>query len=170
MRKKNWTEQQLKEAVKKSKSYRNVIKLLGLVPAGGNYEQIKRHIKELKFSTNHFTFMGWRKNSNIPVVKAKLITDILKENSDVQSFKLKKRLFKLGIKRPSCEICNWSKKSLDGRIPVELDHINGDRRDNRIENLRILCPNCHSLQSTHRGLNKRRSDGGIGIHATLKML
>jgi 5-methylcytosine-specific restriction endonuclease McrA len=44
----------------------------------------------------------------------------------------------------------------DGRIPVELDHVNGDKSDNRIENLRILCPSCHSLQPTHRGLNQKQ--------------
>lgn len=170
MRIKKWTEKDLRIAVKESKSYREVIKRLNLVPAGGNYEQIKEHIRKYTISTSHFTFMGWRKGSNVPVVKARPIEEVLKRNSNVQSFKLKNRLFKLGLKKQSCEICNWSKMSLDGRIPVELDHINGDKTDNRIENLRILCPNCHSLQSTHRGLNKKRSDGGIGIHATLKML
>ena len=64
------------------------------------------------------------------------------------------------------------KKSIDGRIPLELDHINGDRHDNRIKNLRILCPNCHSLQPTHRGrnMNKNWASGGIGIRAPLKMV
>ncbi|MGB4076287.1 MAG: HNH endonuclease [Minisyncoccia bacterium] len=45
-------------------------------------------------------------------------------------------------------------------MPVELDHVNGDRHDNRIENLRILCPNCHSLKPTHRGRNKTNCRGG----------
>lgn len=85
------------------------------------------------------------------------IKDILVENSNFQSFKLKKRLFIENIKFPVCEECGWAKKSEDGRIPVELDHINGDRYDNRIENLRILCPNCHSLKPTHRGKNKKKA-------------
>lgn len=80
---------------------------------------------------------------------------ILKRNSNFQSFKLKKRLFKEGLKSPMCEICAWAEKSIDGRIPVELDHINGDNKDNRLNNLRILCPNCHSLQLTHRGRNSK---------------
>jgi hypothetical protein len=154
MRKKTWNINQLRLAVKTSKSYRQVIQKLGLREAGGNYVQIKKFINELKFSIQHFTNKGWRKGSTIPTIPQKPIQEILVKNSEFQSHKLKIRLFKLEIKKPICEICGWSKKSIDGRIPVELDHRNGDRKDNRIKNLRILCPNCHSLQSTHRGLNK----------------
>ncbi len=98
------------------------------------------------------------------------LTEILVENSTYQSFKLKKRLFSARLKKPSCEECGWAQVSIDGRIPLELDHINGNRHDNRIENLRVLCPNCHSLKPTHRGMNRKRPSGGIGIHARLKIL
>ncbi|MEN8253199.1 MAG: hypothetical protein ABFQ62_02375 [Patescibacteria group bacterium] len=81
------------------------------------------------------------------------LSEILVKNNSYQSFKLKKRLFAANLKKEACELCGWREKSLDGRIPVELDYINGDSRDNRLENLRILCPNCHSLQNTHRGRN-----------------
>ena len=87
-----------------------------------------------------------------PVITFK---DILVENSIYQSFKLKKRLFLAKLKEPKCEECDWAKISVDGRIPLELDHINGDRHDNRLENLRVLCPNCHSLKLTHRGRNRK---------------
>ena len=69
--------------------------------------------------------------------------------------RVKKASFLHGLKKPECELCGWAQKSIDGRIPIELDHINGDHSDNRLENLRILCPNCHSLQPTHRGRNKK---------------
>ncbi len=59
----------------------------------------------------------------------------------------------MNLKKPECEECGWAKRSEDGRIPLELDHINGDSHDNRLENLRILCPNCRSLEPTHRGMN-----------------
>lgn len=84
------------------------------------------------------------------------LEELLVLGSVFQSYKLKKRLFEAGLKKKKCEECGWSKSSVDGRIPLELDHINGVSHDNRLENLRILCPNCHSLKPTHRGLNKKK--------------
>ena len=140
-----------------SKSIRQVLKYLKLVEAGGNYEQIKKYIKLYNIDTSHFTGKSWNKGNRGLYMPIILTSDILKQNTTFQSFKLKVRLFREGIKSPVCEECGWAKKSEDGRIPVELDHINGDRYDNRIENLRILCPNCHSLKTTHRGKNKKRA-------------
>lgn len=168
-RKRTWSVKQLKNAVEKSYSYRNTIKMLGLRPTGGNYDQVKKYIKEYNFSTVHFTGMLWnkdRKTGPRPLIK---LEDILVENSTYQSFKLKKRLFSVKLKKPKCEECGWAKVSIDGRLPLELDHINGDRHDNRLENLRILCPNCHSLQITHRGRNRKRPSAGTGRQPTLKM-
>jgi len=154
--KRSWTDEQLKTAVKESFSYRMVIQKIGLVPAGGNYDQVKQRIKELKLEISHFTGSRWnvgvrRKQTRYGVP----INELLVKNSDYQSHKLKTRLFKSTLKSQKCELCGWCEESADGRIPVELDHINGDHKDNRLENLRILCPNCHSLQLNHRGRNKK---------------
>lgn len=156
IKKKKWTEEDLKTAVKNSTSVRQVLQKIGLIEAGGNYTQIKKYLAYYNIDTKHFKGKGWNKGMKgigKPIIS---LDKILIKNSNYQSYKLKRRLFEKGIKNQKCEECGWAKKSKDGRIPVELDHINGDGKDNRLKNLRILCPNCHSLQSTHRGLNQNR--------------
>ena len=155
-KKRSWSDEQLKAAVEGSYSYRSVLLKLGLVPAGGNYQHVVRIMNELGLSTEHFTGKGWNVEWRFdPRKPTTPLADWLVAHSTVQSNTLKKRLFKEGIKSPQCEMCGWKQMSVDGRVPVELDHINGRHDDNRIENLRVLCPNCHSLQPTHRGKNKK---------------
>jgi len=156
MSKRTWTDEDLRKAVETSSSTRDVIQRLGLIPAGGNYLQVKSAMSLLKLDTKHFTGQAWRKGRVFGIEPRIPLNKILVKESHFQSFKLKKRLFAEELKKPICERCGWAEQSEDGRIPVELDHINGDRHDNRIENLRILCPNCHSLQPTHRGKNQKR--------------
>ena len=156
MKIRRWTDQDLVKAVRASRSVRQVIHKLSLIPAGGNYTHVNRRIKEMSLDTSHFTGKGWNTSWRFdPRTPRKPLGEILTRSSTVQSHKLKNRLFEVGLKKPQCELCHWSEQSIDGRIPVELDHINGDHSDNRISNLRILCPNCHSLQLTHRGMNKK---------------
>lgn len=151
MRRRSWTLDQLKEAVRKSFSFRQVLAKLGLREAGGNYEQIKKYINEYKLDVKHFKGRGWNtglRGIGKPIVPLELV---LVRNSTFQSYKLKKRLFAAGLKPQYCEQCRWAERTADGHLPLELDHINGDRHDNRLENLRVLCPNCHSLTAHHRG-------------------
>ncbi|PIR75477.1 MAG: hypothetical protein CO030_05415 [Candidatus Magasanikbacteria bacterium CG_4_9_14_0_2_um_filter_42_11] len=156
-RKRSWTSEDLKNAVALSTSYRQVLGRLGLKPARGNYAQVKKYISEQNLCVSHFKGKGWSRGLKGVGTPARSLKSILVKNSDYQSYKLKKRLFAAELKFPQCELCGWAKQSVDGRIPLELDHINGVSTDNRIENLRILCPNCHSLQPTHRGLNQKRN-------------
>ena len=156
MSKRSWTDEELIGIIPGCFSYRMVIMKLGLVPAGGNYDHVRRIVKELGISTKHFTSKGWNGGWRFdPRRPARNLNDILVQNIQVQSHKLKLRLIREGYKKTICELCGWCQKSVDGRVPIELDHINGDHNDNRIDNLRILCPNCHSLQPTHRGKNKK---------------
>jgi hypothetical protein len=153
------SDEQLRVAVAESRSIAQVLRALGLVAAGGNYQAIPRRIAKLGLDTSHFTGQGWNRGGR--VMRARPLADVLVTGRATGSHKLKLRLFRAGLKTPACELCGWAEAAPDGRIPVELDHTNGDRTDNRLENLRILCPNCHSLQPTHRGLNKqsRRTSG-----------
>lgn len=154
-RSKSWTDEELIDAVKISYSMRAVITRLRLVPAGGNYVQVEKRIEDLGLDIKHFTGKGWNVGLKFNPKPPETLDTILVKGRRFQSNGLKKRLFNSGLKERKCELCGWCEVSIDGRIPVELDHINGDHADNRIENLRILCPNCHSLQTTHRGLNKK---------------
>ncbi len=154
-KKRSWTIEQLKEAVTESSSYRQVIVKLGLIPAGGNYEQLKKYIREHGLAVSHFKGQAWNKGLTGIGKPRILLENILNKDFPFQSYMLKKRLLNAGLKPRHCENCGWAKCSQDGRIPLELHHMNGDRADNRLENLQILCPNCHSLTSTYRGRNRK---------------
>ena len=147
-----YSEQDLREAVKKSTSIRQVLEKLDIVPAGGNYQTTNRRIKKLNIDISHFTGQAWNKGKVIGPKRS--VEEYLVENSVVQSFKLKGRLIAEGLKQHKCECCGiteWNGKP----APIELDHINGNHHDNRLENLRILCPNCHAQTATYRGKNKK---------------
>ena len=154
-RRARWTDEELCNAVTDERSVAGVLRRLGLVPAGGNYEQVRRRIRVLGLDISHFTGAAWSRGRTLPARIADL-REVLVVDRLVSSHDLKWRLIRAGLKPTACELCGWAQRAPDGRIPIELDHINGDRTDNRLENLRILCPNCHALQPTHRGLDTRR--------------
>ena len=148
-----YTEEQLRSAIESSGSIRQVLSKLGLKEAGGNYETTKKRISKLNIDTSHFHGQAHLKGKTHEYNK-RPIEYYLTENSHHQSHKLKKRLLSEGLKEHKCECCGiteWNGKP----APIELDHINGNHHDNRLENLRILCPNCHAQTDTYRGKNKK---------------
>ena len=84
------------------------------------------------------------------------IEEILNGNAPhFQSYKLKTKILKNNLLDYRCDICGiseWRKKS----ISLELDHIDGNKHNHKINNLRLLCPNCHSQTDTFRSKNIRR--------------
>ena len=154
--KRTWKLEQLIEGVRTSTSFRQVLGKLGLREAGGNYIQLKKYVRDNNLDTSHFRGKAWNKGLRIFVRPRFPLEQILKEKTEFPTFKLKLRLWKAGLKPRYCEECGWAQETKDGYLPLELDHISGDHMDNRLENLRILCPNCHSLKPTHRGRNKKK--------------
>lgn len=158
MKKKNGrTAEECAEAVKKSFSIAQVCRYLNIKPVGGNYNTVRQMIEKYNLDTSHFTGKGWNTGFRFHSFGKKFtLEDVLKENSHYSSFKLKNRLFKEGIKKKQCECCKLEKWN-GQEIPLELHHINGNNTDNRLENLQILCSNCHAQTENYRGTKKSAS-------------
>lgn len=152
VKKRTYTEEEFISAVTAAFSIRQVLITLGLKPAGGNYALAKRRMKRLNLDTSHFTGQGHLKGKTHNWSPRKPLIELLVENSTYTTGSLKRRLIKEGIKESKCEWCNITEwRGID--VSLELDHINGISDDHRLENLRILCPNCHSQTPTYRGRN-----------------
>lgn len=147
-----YTDNQLIDAVHSSRSIREVLIKIGLnCSGGGNYSHIQKRIKDLNLSISHILGQKWNFGSRSYKVS---INDYLSNKKFIYSHKLRIRLIEEGIKKKQCEICNnstWNGKPLI----LELDHIDGNKKNNALSNLRILCPNCHSQTDTYKIKNKK---------------
>ncbi len=151
-----WTEEDLEEAVECSRNLTETIKRLGLRAAGGNFRSVREWIEKLQLDTSHFetqaevakrTIAQYMKDGKVP------LEEILVENSDYSRYHLKRRLYEEGLKEPICEICGQDEVWCGRKMSLILDHINGIWNDHRLENLRIICPNCGATLETHCARN-----------------
>ena len=148
--KSHYTKEDVIVAVAENKSIAGVLRQLNLRPIGGNYKTVHHLIKEYGLDTSHFTGQGW--NVGLEFKPKKAITDkeVFVEESNYRcSWRLRERYRKAtGINH--CEVCQLSE--WQGQpIPLEIHHKNGNNTDNRMENLMLLCPNCHALTDNYRG-------------------
>lgn len=105
------------------------------------------------FKENHKQYVKTYCVSKFNELNKVKLKDVLVENSSYSRVSLKRRLIQENIIEDKCSECSLSKVWNNKPINLQLDHINGIRNDNRIENLRLLCPNCHSQTHTFAGRN-----------------
>ncbi len=144
----SWDIEHLAAAVAGSDSVSEVSRRLGYTPNGGIHRMLVAYIRNYGLDTSHFTGTRWARGRSLPKIP---LDEILVENSTYRAnSRLRIRLVAAGLLKAECAECGltaWRGQPL----PLHLDHVNGDHTDNRLENLRILCPNCHAITDTWCG-------------------
>jgi hypothetical protein len=135
-----YKDQDIINAVNKVKTMADLLKLLGLKPTGGNYANMKRRLQKMNIDADHWTGQAWNKGQRLKNWS---------EYSKVHN--LKPHLIKLRThKCEVCELTEWRNHS----IPLEVHHKDGNRTNNELENLQLLCCNCHAATDNWRNKKK----------------
>ena len=148
-----WNLDVLPEIVKTSTSIAEVLRKLGLRPVGGNYTTIKRHVSSMGLDTGHFLGQAHSRGRKLGPKPKVPLEEVLVAGRFCNTYHLKERLLKRGLLIYVCVGCGISEWR-GQRLSLHLDHVNGDRADNRLCNLRLLCPNCHSQTKTYCGKSR----------------
>lgn len=147
------------EVVKNSSTFTEILQNFGLENKGANHKTLKTRISEEELDVSHI-YLHTNQQKTKAVVslnKGKKISLqlIMVEDTSYDTTKLKRRIIDECIIPYQCEEC-WHKGEWNGKpLSLHLDHKNGNRRDARRENLRFLCPNCHSQTDTYCGKSKK---------------
>lgn len=148
---------ELKETIITCNSYKDVCDKLNKTKGGATYKILKRIIKQYNIDITHFNPFN-RDSDRVKYGIGYPIEYWLKKGTNISSDKLKKKLYKEGLKEKICEKCGQDEYWNGEYMALILDHINGINNDNRLENLRIVCPNCNSTLETHcRGYKKNKN-------------
>lgn len=144
----SYGEDLLATAVRESTSIAGVLRILGIPLSGGQHAHIARRIRAAGIDTSHFLGQASNRGQQMPRKRPELVLVVLPEGSPrPKAPTLRNALRRVGVAEV-CALCGCD-GSWNGRpLRLVIDHVNGDWLDNRIENLRFLCPNCHAQTST----------------------
>lgn len=151
-------DQEFIRVVKESFSIAEVLRKLNLCTTGGAYKHFYKRCRDLQVDHSHFTGKVWNKGKSFPKKKLDAKEWLIENCPNVMNSRTKRRLLDEGYLDEKCYTCGLGPTWNDKALVLHLDHINGDPFDNRIENLRILCPNCHSQTDTYAGKNAKLLD------------
>ncbi len=144
----------LKKIVKNNITFNGVLREIGVKRSGTSIKVLKMRLDNEYINYNHI-LKNIKKYEQIPLDK------ILINDSSYQRHNLKKRLLKFELLKNECRECGLKNKWNNKKLTLQIDHINGINNDNRIENLRMLCPNCHSQTETYAGKKNVKSKPNI---------
>ncbi len=141
----------LAEITKNSSSIAEIIRKCEMISSGASYKILKKRLDEEKINYSHIN-LGLGSNKGRKFIKEKIPLDqILVKDSEYNRSNLKKRLISELNWKEECSDCGNKGEWQGKKLTLQLDHVNGNSKDNRIENLRFLCPNCHSQTETFSG-------------------
>ena len=150
------SKEELYKVVKENTTISSILKHFGLSNKGGNYKSLKNRLNEDEIDYSHIVLgIDSNKGKKIPK-EEKPLKDVLVEGSTYSRGILKKRLLKNGMLTNKCYICGQLPEWNGEKLVMIIDHINGVSNDHRLENLRMLCPNCNSQQPTFAGRRLRK--------------
>lgn len=147
-----YSEGEAREAIAASRSWAETLRHLGMCQTGGGGKVLRKYASRWEIPVDHFDPYAASRGPRVPSVP---LQDVLVENSTCARKDVKRRLLREGIKQPACEMCGQGEFWRGARMALILDHVNGVSNDNRLENLRIVCPNCAATFDTHCGRGRR---------------
>jgi hypothetical protein len=156
-RPRRFTEDEVREAIAVSRSWAETLRQLKYKSAGGNWKTLKKYAALWQIDTSHFDSLAASlEGLRLSSWKKRPLEEILVAGSTYSRSHLKRRLYDEGLKEPRCELCGQDENWNGAVMALILDHINGVPDDHRLENLRIVCPNCDATLETHCGRHNRK--------------